>query len=776
MLRFKIKLAFRNLLKDKVNGALIIGGFAVGFTAFILIGLFYLSEHRVNRVFNHSGNIYRIYDTKQNSVNLDYDLYPILAEEFPEIELSCPMEYMGGFDITVKDAELDLNAQLDQIIATTNDFFDMFTLEVIASLSEQAFSNDNSIVLTESAAKKMYGTINPLGRTLQSDWFEGTISAVVKDLPASASFKAEAILNTANEDNRLSQSCNNGKCWFTTPHFVLLNQSTDVNQLVDKINQSIHRLNLNTENLALQNLNDIYLSTLPLKDAHAKGNSKMLSVFLIIGVLIVLLSSINYLNFTVTKQYSKLKEIGINKTNGANTANLFLGSLVEVSLGITISVILALGITTLLLPYSNILFGRSIHLSDVNSTLAISLFIGIVLLVVLLNSLAPFYVLSKFKITDFLAASRKRTGKQIGKQVMLTFQLTASIALITVVFFIFKQLNYVKHHDLGFNEEHLVRFDLPYFYESPSTLKDEIGKLPFVAGCALSDGYPGHVKLSMGSGNGEKQFSLKCIQVSDDYLKTMGMTLLDGREFHSGDENKVCLMNQEAIKKFEWESFENKTYKNGNKDGFEVVGIVRDFNVKSLHSGIEPVALLYEPNTSFNTLSVRLNPGSLNLQLAAIEKVWKQILPHEPMFFTFYDQQFQSLYEKEERVAKSISFFSLIAIVLTCMGILGQILLLSYTRTKEIGIRKVNGAKISEILTLLNKDFIKWVAIAFVIATPLAYLAMHKWLENFAYKTELSWWIFALAGLLALGIALLTVSWHSWKAATRNPVETLRYE
>lgn len=208
-----------------------------------------------------------------------------------------------------------------------------------------------------------------------------------------------------------------------------------------------------------------------------------------------------------------------------------------------------------------------------------------------------------------------------------------------------------------------------------------------------------------------------------------------------------------------------------------MVGLAKNFHVKSLHQTIEPAVLLYDTQKGqYNVLSARLAAGNISQQIKQIREVWDKLIPDETMNLTFYNDQFQAMYVKEEKLAKSIAFFSFIAIVLTCMGILGQIFLISLTRTKEIGIRKVNGARISEILTMLNKDFIRWVAIAFVIATPIAWFAMNKWLESFAYKTNLSWWIFALAGLLALGIALLTVSFQSYKAATRNPIESLRYE
>ncbi len=235
--------------------------------------------------------------------------------------------------------------------------------------------------------------------------------------------------------------------------------------------------------------------------------------------------------------------------------------------------------------------------------------------------------------------------------------------------------------------------------------------------------------------------------------------------------NKSCLINEEALKQYGWDSFE------GKKDGgLDVVGIIKDFKFESFYQPVEPLALLLTETNNWNILSVRLSPGNLGQQIDQIKKIWKSLSPFESMNFAFYDDFFQSMYGKEEKLASSISFFSFIAIALTCMGILGQIFMICLSRVKEIGIRKVNGARVLEILTILNKDFIKWVAISFVVATPVAYYAMNKWLETFAYKTALSWWIFFLAGLLALGIILLTVSWQSWKTARKNPVEALRYE
>ena len=776
MIRFKIKMAMRNLLKNKVYSALIIGGFSIGFTACILIGLFYNAEHNVNTHFANHKNLYRLYDAKRNKSGLDYKLSPVLHENYPEVENACPVEYTSNFQFNIKDAETKDYTRISYSISTTNSFFDIFSTEIIASLSDKPFSDINSAVITESVAKRLYGDKNPLGRTIQQEFFSATISAVIKDLPENSSFRAELFFNAENKDFQFSQECEDGVCFYPTDHFILLDPSAEPTRFAEKLNGSIGEFNSNTDSLALQSVTDIYLSTLELNDGHTKGNSKMLVVFLSIAILIILLSSINYLNYTISIQYAKLKEIGINKTSGAGSWQLISNSFTEVALGIFISLAISVLLTTILLPYTETLFGRNIRFNDVNFYQLLPVFAGTILSIILLNILAPVYVLSRFNITDFLSGGRRRKGKQIGKQAMLIFQLTDSIALIAVVMLIFKQLQFVKHYDLGFDEEHLVRLEIPYLFPNQELIKKETAKLPFVTSNSLSSGYPGWIQMMLVSGVKDDEFLVNSIYVSDDFMETMSFELLDGRNFLDGDKNQACIMNEEAIKRYGWETIEGKKFNNGREGGYNVVGVVNNFNVESLHAGITPVALIYEPDRKFNTLSLRLTPGNVGQQMEQLRKIWKEILPDDPMEFAFYNDQFQAMYVKEDKLAKSITFFSIIAIVLTCMGILGQIFLISLNRTKEIGVRKVNGAKVSEILALLNKDFVIWVFVAFVIATPVAYYAMHKWLENFAYKTSLSWWIFALAGLLALGIALLTVSWQSWRAATRNPVEALRYE
>ncbi|HPE58645.1 MAG TPA: ABC transporter permease, partial [Bacteroidales bacterium] len=718
MIRFKIKLALRNLFKNKLYSSLIIGGFAIGFTACILIALFYSAEHNVDKHFANYKNIYRLYDAKRNECVLDYKINSVLSENYADVKETCPVNYLSKFKMTLKDPETKNYTQVSQSIYTSNSFFDIFSVGIVANQSEKPFADVNSAVISESVAKRLFGDLDPLGRTIKEGSDEVTVTAVIKDLPENSSFKAEYLLNIENKDYQIPRGAVNGVRIFPTEHFVLLKNDVDPVQFAAKLNSTIGQYNSTTDSLAVQNLSDIYLSSLALNhDNQAKGNPKLLMIFMMIAILIIILSSINYLNYTVSLQYAKMKEIGINKTNGAGKGHLLLDSLIEVSMGVLVALLISFILASALLPFSENLFGRRIDFKIINVQNIILVFAGTVTGIILINSLAPLYILSKFNITDFLLGGKKRKGKQFGKQAMLTFQLTVSIALIAGVMFIFKQLQFVKYHDLGFDQEHLVRLDIPYSFTNPELVKDETARLPFVANNALSLGYPGKIIIKMGSEEDGKDFDVNCIYVSDNYLETMGFQLQSGRDFMAGDKGSACLMNQEAINQYGWDTVEGKKYNIGENGGYEVIGTVSNFNVASLHQAISPVSILYEPEGKFNTLSLRLLPGNVGEQMEQLQKVWKKILPDEPMEFTFYDAQFQAMYAKEDKMAKSITFFSFIAIVLTCMGILGQIFIISLNRTKEIGVRKVNGAKVSEILTMLNKDFVKWVGIAFIIAT-----------------------------------------------------------
>ena len=778
MVYLNLKLAFRSLIKNKVYSFIIMGGFAIGFAACILIGLFYHAETTVNNDFKNHKQIYRIYDVKKNRCNINWDLHPVLANDYAAVEDACPLDYNISTDLTIKDEQTNTIAGFTHLLTTTENFFSIFSVDLTESLSGKPFSGRESVAVSCSLAKSLFGKENPLGRQVNiGNYFFGTVSSVFRELPANSSFSADIILNSENEKFRISSTNVNGFRYNPTNHFVQLREGINSSNFINELNADDKLKALDIDSLSLQRLDDIYLSDLTVKSRHAKGNPTLLKIFLAIAFLILVLSSINYLNYSVSIHYARLRETGIKKTFGAGRKELVNYAFTEVSLGTTIALLLGVVITDLALPYSERLFGKAMYISWSDLLAVAPVFLMVVIIVILINSLAPIYILSRFNIIESLSGFKGNiNNRQIWKKIMLAFQLTVSIGLIAVVLIIFRQLHFVKNSDPGFERELLLRINIPYRFQQTEALRKELGNLAFVKSTTLSSGCPGMINHKMDNNFEGKSIPFNCIYVGDNYLNTMGMELLDGRDFLAVDLNRSCLINEEGYKQYDWDSFEGKRYNNVQEGGFEIIGIIRNFKFESYYNAVEPLVLLYTGADFGNVLSVRLSPGNTGQQVDQIRKVWNSVSPYEPFSFVFYDDFFKSFYEKEEKMAGSITFFTLIAIVLTCMGIFGQIFMICLRRIKEIGIRKINGATISEVLLLLNRDIIIWFFISFIIASPVAWYTGKRWLMNFAYRTSLDLWIFLLAGLLALIIILVTVSWQSWRAATRNPVESLRYE
>jgi putative ABC transport system permease protein len=373
----------------------------------------------------------------------------------------------------------------------------------------------------------------------------------------------------------------------------------------------------------------------------------------------------------------------------------------------------------------------------------------------------PAIYLSRVKTSE-LFKGQSLTGRHILllPKNLFIFQFTIAIMLIISSMIIEKQLNFINHKELGFEKRNMLHLSIPSDIK-PFALKDELLKSPGIADVSLSYGTPARLPAT----DGKYWF----LSVDTAFVPAFGITLLKGRNFSPGDKN-VCLVNETLMKESNWDEYRGKLA-NGN----EIIGVVQDFHTGSLYEKIVPVEMDF--NTSYlPDMSIKMNEGNLQGTLDFIKATWKRMAPYSPMEYYFYDDWIGRQYKKEEAFARLISAFTLIAILISCMGLFGLLAYLIERRAREIAIRKINGAENTEIMVMLNRDFAKWVAISFVIATPVAWLVMHKWLENFAYKTELNWWFFALAGLIALGIALVTVSWKSWLAARRNPSEAMKYE
>ncbi len=777
MLLHNLKMSLRRMRKNLVFTSLNIGGFSIGFAVSIVLALFIYKESSVDKGYPNYRNIYRLIDARKNSTRMDYDIAKMIKGQYSEIQYSTPLNYITSKSrITLRKTGAEEYLKIEDAISTTNDFFKIFSIAAITSKSKELFPDQNSIILTKSVAQKLFGTTDVLDEMVSiGDMLDLPVCAVVEDLPENSSFHAAFFLNSENEAFRFSQYCNYDKCYNPLDQYVYLNENADAGQLTKKMNAGFPVNKSGTDSITFQPVSGIYLTTGINDNANKAGSKGLLLIFFSIAVIILLMSAINYVNFSLSNQLATLKELGIKITNGAGRNYLRSFYITEISLSVIISFLISLIIAWSTLPLASNLLGASLKIGWLAEPLLLIIFSVILLLVILISSTAPLLIISRYDVQKLFGKKNIRLGRQPGKKVLTVFQIAASIVLLISVVGIWKQLTYVKTTNLGFDKELLIRLNIPESFKNYGALKQQFSNLAFVKGASLSHGGPGFIRIGMGSNRSDgENFSLDCIYIDEDFLDIFDIHLIQGTEFLGADKDKSCYINQTALKNYGWENIEGKKFNNGREGGFDVVGVVNDFHVASLHKTITPVCLIFVPD--YSEINLKLMPGNLGEQMKQIRETWQDVIPGSTLNYQFFDEYFDSLYRKEDRQGKAIALFSVIALIITCLGLLGQIVQACIARIKEIGIRKVSGARVTEIVAMLNKDFVVWVLIGYVIAIPIAYYTMNKWLENFAYKTTLTWWVFTLSGVLVMGITLLTVTLQSWKAATRNPVEALRYE
>ncbi|NVO20155.1 MAG: ABC transporter permease [Bacteroidetes bacterium] len=773
-----IKLTFRSLGRNKLYSILSILGFSVGFAVSILIAMYVYSEFTVDHCYPDYKRIVRVIDYKNKDANLDCVLSESFKEKFPGVELACPAEIENGWDVKIKS---DYSfTKFQGLIITSNDFFKLFPLKVLQQTAKNPITDLNSAVLTRSLADVLFPGENPLGKSLLlMQEFNVTVSAVVEDFPANSSIQAKLFLNIANVKIRMSQVCNNGICMNPSNHFLLLRKGTNLQVMQVTMNRVLRQNHPEIGVFGLQRLEDIYLGVPMNGSCLTIGNPSMLDIFISIGLVVLILSIINFLNFYFSMQYSKLREIGIKKINGASYGQLVTYSLVEVTVSILLSLVFSLFLVAAFMPATNQLFGKQFGMSTLLNPLLAAIIAAIVILSILVTCIAPVVILSRFRKRSFLGALQHNSGKQIGSRILTLVQFSASIILITVVLSLNRQISYTRNANLGFQKENLMRLNLPYKFKGIDAMKQQLEQLSFCKDICMSSGVPGDIFMTMGEFVNNHQIMLKTLSVDNDFLKTMGVQMKSGHWFQEGDIDNSCIVNEEAMRQYGRTDFTGQCFHNGKEGGYAIVGVVKDFHVESLHSKIEPVCLISRNlRTEYNAIQVtiRLEPGETGQKMKQLEKVWKSLIPDEPIDFTFYDEHFNSMYQRDEQLGHNLGIVAFIALVLTFMGILGQSFQLSLNRTKEIGIRKVNGASVFGILFALNREFLGWLMAAFVLAAPVSYYFIHKWLDNFAYKADISWVLFVLAGVIVFVTVIFTVCMQSWRTATRNPVDSLRYE
>jgi putative ABC transport system permease protein len=799
MFRNYLIITWRNLTRHKLYSAINIIGLATGMAACIVILLFVSYEKSFDSM--HHKNIFRLNTaqkftstaTSQKIAVTMFPMGPTLKDEFPEVLNYSRVD--GNKQYEMMYGEKRVFFPQTYFVDTT--FLQMFDFPLLKGDRQTALQKRNSIVLTESTARTLFGTADPIGKTLShfgNDTLLFTVTGILKDVPANSQFQFDALqsFNTVYKPNWMDRWGNN-----MVNTYVELVPNTDMAALEKKFPAYLKKHHVEGKDI----LYNLFL--LPLRDVHAnavdiseddinfqKFDKRYTNIFIALALLVLLIACINFMNLSTARSAERGKEVGIRKSIGALRSQLgvqFLGETVLLSL---IALVIALGLVSLVLPYIDRLSGRNLSpIFFMHPGLLVAVFIGTVLLGVL-SGLYPAIYLSSFQPVKVLKGGGD-TGKGNGgfRNILVVGQFASAIFLMIATILVFRQLNYMQHQDPGFERDQVVTIHLYGSNANKYTLlKEELSASPLVAGVTGAHdqlgSHWGQLGYGFWPGNGPMRVLFTPgLFVDPDYLSLYKIQLVAGRNF---SREKYALAREYIINEtlarellkdqpgMPLSSLIDKHF-GGDTTG-SIVGVAKDFNFNSLHYKIEPLFLGNQSMWGFNTVSVKINGRQSSQAIAFIQSTWKKVFPEYPFNYQFLDDHFKEIYKTDAQISQVVAIMAGLAILISCLGLFGLASFSTEKRTKEIGIRKILGASVKDVVFLLSKHFIGPVLIANLIAGPLAWLALHRWIQDYAYRVAISWWVFVLAGIAALLIALVTVSFLTIKAATNNPVESLRAE
>lgn len=804
-----VKIAIRNLLKYRFVSFINLFGLTVGLTCWLLIATYVLHETSYDRYNDHADRIYRVTrsfndpETGVQSLHLGTvapPFAPLLQHDFAEIEKYTRLLPVGNIAVRYNDKMFyESNTYFaDEYL------FDFFKVQVVRGDPTTALREPNTIMLTEEVAKKYFGQEDPLDKIIRADnRLSLKVTGVYKPFPANAHLHPSLMIsfNTLRdsaiygEENLRTNWGNNA---FLT--YLMLPAQYDVQKLkagfpdfLDKhmgnAGMESYKLSQWTQ-LHLQRLTDIHLHSHLDSEAEENGDIRRVYIFSAIALFILLIACINYMNLSTARSALRAKEIGIRKVVGARRKEIIVQFLCESVLLCWLATLLAFVLTWQLLPSLNKLSGQQLHIPILLQSKVLIPLLIVPFVVGLLSGLYPALFMSSFKPAKVLKGLFKAGGINLSfRKVLVTAQFAISIILIVCTAIVFRQMKYMQEKSLGFDRDHIVT--LPYFTALDNqfeAFRSHLLSGALVKNATRSSRIPtGRLLDAMESSmaNGDTMMpitaTIKFLSADYEFINTYGVKMVAGRNFSKefGTDSASYIINEAAVSLLGFKSPQEavgKSFSYGGKDG-RLIGVFNDFHFESMHQRIVPLLIRIPPaGTAYNNISVKISGQNIQAALAHLEKTWKQFLPEVPCQYTFLDENFNRLYQSEQRQGALFTVFAGIAIFIACLGLFGLSAFTISQRVKEIGIRKVLGASVNNIVVLLSSDFLKLVAIAALIAFPVAWYAMINWLQDFAYRTNIAWWIFPLAGIIAAIVALVTICFQAIKAAVANPVKSLRNE
>ncbi len=790
MIKNYLKSALRFLKLNKVFAAINAVGLSIALAASFIILLFVINELSYNHCHKNRKQVFRVLDYyvdfKKTMSGTPYVLASALKEQFPQIEKAAIARPLREFRLKIKDEYVNIH----DAIATNSDIFDIFTLPLIMGSSHQnILEESNSIVLSRDLALKLFSDQDPVGKeiigSVDNEEHIFVVKGVFENIPENSTFTAQCLVNSRLSlapINKTFKTENADKDWNMNFWITWVRVSKDCNiSSLEKQFRAFEIKNISekpTFQYSLQNLSDVYLHSDDVMNSGMQGNINNIRLFSAIALLIIIVAAINYIILSTAVSSARAKEIGMRKTFGAGNNNIKNQLFSESVLLALLVLPVALVLMYLSLPYAGRLFQTHLHIISSNIALYISVYLLLTILIGIASGIYTSAYLSRLKVFDILK-NTTHSGKRklFFRSSLIVIQLVIFCSFVSSTFIIRSQYKYALKKDLGYYNTDILLIDLGRDFKGYSAYINNIKSNPnIIMATGAMEGLPMQGSMSFmypNFQNKDVKVQVEGLDVDYNFLKTMGITLLEGRDFseeYGSDMTKSCILNETAVRKLGITDPLGKMI--GNQT---IIGIVKDFNLHSIHSDI-PTLMIAMTDKYIDQLVVHYKHGSLESILPMLESEWKKAATDRPFYFTTIEDLIKSLYSSEKNLTVIISIFALFTLVIAAFGLFGLTLFVAKTRTKEIGIKKVFGSsKKSIIYSFLIENFIL-ASVALIVSVPLTVYFMTKWLNNFAYKTSISWWIFVVAYLIAAAVVLFTVYFHSYKASRLNPVKALRYE
>jgi len=793
MIRNYIKIALRNLWRHRGFSFINITGLSIGITACFFIFIYVAFELSYDNFHTKADRIYRLVtDIKTpsetiNTSSTSWAFAPDIKADLPEVEAF--VRTSGGSFLVRRG---DVKFQEENSMFADSTFFKVFDFKLVKGDPRTALTAPATIVFTESTAKKYFGSADPIGKTvlITGDAIPATVTGVMKDFPGNSQIKADMIISMTSLTQKFNKGIDGQWGNFGATTYLLLKPGTSPKALESKMPAFLQsrdgdgmKKSQMSYTLMLEPLKSTYLYSK--RGGQEVGSISNVYIFSIVAVFILLIACINFVNLTTARSVERAKEVGIRKVVGAEKSQLasqFIGESVVLCI---IAFLLTLGIAALLLPAFNQLAGKTVSSGIFSNWYYVIILFVTSILIGLLAGLYPALVLSSFKPVMVLKGrfSGSRKGG-ILRRTLVVAQFSISITLIIGTIVVYNQMSFMQNRDLGFNKEQMVVLNTNGD-PAKESLKNAISSIPGVVSTASASSIPGGgnngAYSEIENKSGDLQIAnLDLYFVDYDYVNQFKIKMVAGRSFSrefGTDTAQAMLINEAAVKLFGYSSPKDaigRRFKQWGREG-KIVGVMKDFHFRSLQEVIKPLTMRIELH-SLDLITVKVSPKNLNSTLAQIEGKWKQFIPNRPYSFYFLDEFFDRQYRAEQRFGKLFFNFAVLAIFISCLGLLGLASYSTLQRTREIGIRKVLGASVPGIVNLLSLDFLKLIVISCIIAMPVGWYFMHQWLKDFAYRIDIQWWVFVLAGVLAVLVAVTTISFQAIKAALSNPVKSLRSE